>query len=229
MYVALGWLRVWRFETPFHAPNKWITFIYMFPHYSNQTPDVFLFDYKGVTVILIPFACSHIIAMCSEVVLARCISKLISLYPLITAIIHHFEGLFGSNIMTSSQLISLYPLLVDNQIVCHLSFETSKEGHILSLFHGLNKWIKSIYNGWKHMKIIFVHCGWRKKYRIDPCSYEHYWTSSNCEDRFYIRFFNRSAHKWISYVYSHYSPLRRFIWIQHSDQLPVNLSLFIYS
>ena len=116
-------------------------------------------DYKSVAVILIPFACSHIIAMCSQVVSARCISKLISLYPLITAIIHHFEGLFGSNIMTSSQLISLYPMLVDNQIVCHLSFETSKEGHVLSLFHGLNKWIKSIYNGWKHMKIIFVHCG----------------------------------------------------------------------
>ena len=22
MHVALGWLRVWRFETTFHAPNK---------------------------------------------------------------------------------------------------------------------------------------------------------------------------------------------------------------
>ena len=57
-------------------------------------------------------------------------------FHMFIAIIHHFEGLFGSNIVTSSKLISLYPLLVDNQIVFHLSFETSKEGHILSLFHG---------------------------------------------------------------------------------------------
>ena len=36
----------------------------------------------------------------------------------------------------------------------------------------------------------------------------------NCDDRFYIRFFNRSTHIWFSYGYSHYSPLWRFIWIQ---------------
>ena len=40
-------------------------------------------DYKGVVVILNPFACSHIIAMFSQVVSVRCISRLISLYPLI--------------------------------------------------------------------------------------------------------------------------------------------------
>ena len=37
----------------------------------------------------------------------------------------------------------------------------------------------------------------------------------NCDDRFYIRFFNRSTHIWFSYTYSHYSPVWRFIWIQH--------------
>ena len=36
-----------------------------------------------------------------------------------------------------------------------------------------------------------------------------------------LRFFNRSAHIWFSYVHSLYSPLRRFIWIQHNDRLPV--------
>ena len=39
----------------------------------------------------------------------------------------------------------------------------------------------------------------------------------------YIHFFNCSAHIWLSYIYSHYSPLGRFIWIQHNDQLPVGL------
>ena len=31
--------------------------------------------------------------------------------------------------------------------------------------------------GCKDMKIIYVQCGWRNEYRIDPRSYEHYWTS----------------------------------------------------
>ena len=39
----------------------------------------------------------------------------------------------------------------------------------------------------------------------------------------YIHFFNCSAQIWFSYIYSHYSPLGRFIWIQHNDQLPVGL------
>ena len=47
--------------------------------------------------------------------------------------------------------------------------------------------------------------------------------SSSCEDCFYIHVFNISAHIWFSYIYSHYSPLQRFIWIQHNDQLPVGL------
>ena len=85
------------------------------------------------------------------------------------------------------------------------------------------------------MKIIHVHFGWRNEYRSNPCSYEHYWTLKyrpeffsvvfiaariNC---FYIHVFNISAHIWFSYIYSHYSPLQRFIWIQHNDQLPVGL------
>ena len=45
----------------------------------------------------------------------------------------------------------------------------------------------------------------------------------SCEDCFYIHVFNISAHIWFSYIYSHYSPLQRFIWIQHNDQLPVGL------
>ena len=55
--------------------------------------------------------------------------------------------------------------------------------------------------------------------------YFNYWFSSvhNNEDRFYIRCFNRSAHIWFSYIYSHYSLLGRFVWIQHDDQLPVGL------
>ena len=32
-------------------------------------------------------------------------------------------------------------------------------------------------NDCKYMKIIYVHCGWINGYRIDPCSYEYYWTS----------------------------------------------------
>ena len=31
------------------------------------------------------------------------------------------------------------------------------------------------------------------------------------------------AHTWLSYISSYYSPLGRFIWIQHRDQLPVGL------
>ena len=69
------------------------------------------------------------------------------------------------------------------------------------------------------------------EYRSDPRSYAHYWTSSwieffelawirliffspyfnywcnsvhNCEDGFYIRFFNCSAQIWFLYIYSHY-------------------------
>ena len=69
------------------------------------------------------------------------------------------------------------------------------------------------------------------EYRSDPRSYAHYWTSSwieffelawirliffrpyfnywcssvhNCEDGFYIRFFNFSAQIWFLYIYSHY-------------------------
>ena len=45
----------------------------------------------------------------------------------------------------------------------------------------------------------------------------------SCEDCFYIHVFNISAHIWFSYIYSHYSPLQRVIWIQHNDQLPVGL------
>ena len=30
----------------------------------------------------------------------------------------------------------------------------------------------------KYMKIIYVPCSWRNKYRSNPCSYENYWTSS---------------------------------------------------
>ena len=30
----------------------------------------------------------------------------------------------------------------------------------------------------KYMKIIYVHCGWRKEYGSDPRSYEHYLSSS---------------------------------------------------
>ena len=32
-----------------------------------------------------------------------------------------------------------------------------------------------------------------------------------------------TVHTWFSYVYSHYSPFQSFIWIQHDDQLPVDL------
>ena len=41
--------------------------------------------------------------------------------------------------------------------------------------------------------------------------------------RFYIGCFDRSAHVWFSYTYSHYSPFSRFIWIQHNEKLPVGL------
>ena len=34
-------------------------------------------------------------------------------------------------------------------------------------------WIMAV-NIWKSCE----HCGWKNKYRIDPHSYEHYWTSS---------------------------------------------------
>ena len=39
----------------------------------------------------------------------------------------------------------------------------------------------------------------------------------------YISFLHCSAHIWFSYISCHYSPLGRFIWIQHYDQLPVGL------
>ena len=34
-------------------------------------------------------------------------------------------------------------------------------------------WIMAV-----NMKIIYMHCSWKAEYRIDPRSYEHYWTSS---------------------------------------------------
>ena len=40
------------------------------------------------------------------------------------------------------------------------------------------------------------------------------------ESCFHICFFNRTAHIWISYIYSHYTPLGGFIWNQHNEQLP---------
>ena len=35
-----------------------------------------------------------------------------------------------------------------------------------------------MFDDWKYLKIIYVHCGAVKKWDIsDPRSYEHYWTS----------------------------------------------------
>ena len=51
--------------------------------FKSNTGGCLSADYKDVVVILNPFACSHIIAMFSQVVSVRCISWLISLYPLI--------------------------------------------------------------------------------------------------------------------------------------------------
>ena len=56
------------------------------------------------------------------------------------------------------------------------------------------------------MKIKYVQCGWRNEYRTDPRSYEHCWTSS-----------------WsITYSAIIYHFEGSF-WIQHNDQLPVDL------
>ena len=63
-------------------------------------------DYKGVAVILNPFPRSHIIAMFSQVVSVRCISRLISLYPLLVD--NQISGSLDHqcNITTRSSLIS---------------------------------------------------------------------------------------------------------------------------
>ena len=85
------------------------------------------------------------------------------------------------------------------------------------------------------------------EYRSDPGSYAHYWTSSwieffelawirliffrpyfnywcnsvhNCEDGFYIRFFNCSAQIWFLYIYSHYT-----IFLSHTFASLVTQSL----
>ena len=85
------------------------------------------------------------------------------------------------------------------------------------------------------------------EYRSDPRSYAHYWTSSwieffelawirliffrpyfnywcssvhNCEDGFYIRFFNCSAQIWFLYIYSHYT-----IFLSHTFASLVTQSL----
>ena len=85
------------------------------------------------------------------------------------------------------------------------------------------------------------------EYRSDPRSYAHYWTSSwieffelawirliffrpyfnywcssvhNCEDGFYIRFFNCSAQIWFLYIYSHYK-----IFLSHTFTSLVSQSL----
>ena len=85
------------------------------------------------------------------------------------------------------------------------------------------------------------------EYRSDPRSYAHYWTSSwieffelawirliffrpyfnywcssvhNCEDGFYIRFFNCSAQIWFLYIYSHYK-----IFLSHTFASLVTQSL----
>ena len=96
------------------------------------------------------------------------------------------------------------------------------------------------------MKIRYVHCGWRNEYRSDPCSYEHYWTSSWNKAWKQFRAV-RDLNPWplryrcsalptelysflqpqctymLSYIYNDYSPLGGFIWNQHNDQLPVGL------
>ena len=96
------------------------------------------------------------------------------------------------------------------------------------------------------MKIRYVHCGWRNEYRSDPCSYEHYWTSSWNKAWKQFRAV-RDLNSWplryrcsalptelysflqpqctymLSYIYNDYSPLGGFIWNQHNDQLPVGL------
>ena len=46
-------------------------------------------------------------------------------FHMFIAIIRHFEGLFGSNIVTSSQLISLYSFTVNNQISVSLDRQRS--------------------------------------------------------------------------------------------------------
>ena len=85
------------------------------------------------------------------------------------------------------------------------------------------------------------------EYRSDPRSYAHYWTSiwieffelawirliffspyfnywcssvHNCEDGFYIRFFNCSAQIWFLYIYSHYT-----IFLSHTFASLVSQSL----
>ena len=85
------------------------------------------------------------------------------------------------------------------------------------------------------------------EYRSDPRSYAHYWTSSwieffelawirliffrpyfnywcssvhNCEDGFYICFFNCSAQIWFLYIYSHYT-----IFLSHTFASLVTQSL----
>ena len=54
------------------------------------------------------------------------------------------------------------------------------------------------------MKIMYVPCGEDTNIR-DPCSYEHYWTSS----------WNRAWKNWVQ--------IKWFIWAQHNDQFPVGL------
>ena len=66
-------------------------------------------------------------------------------------------------------------------------------------------------NACEYLKIIYVHCGWRNKNRIDPRSYEHYWTSSWFEPRTSAIPVQRSTN-WAN-----------IIWIKHNDQLPAGL------
>ena len=92
-------------------------------------------------------------------------------------------------------------------------------------------------SGCEYMKVIYLNCGWRRRYESDLSSNEHYLSSSEKKARKKFRPV-RDLNPWpLRYrcsasavqIYDFriltavYSLLHGFIWNQHSDRLPVRL------
>ena len=80
------------------------------------------------------------------------------------------------------------------------------------------------WKGWQHLRIVAKCCshGFKSRTSLNFFSGLISTTSSAVFITARINSIfvsSTTVHTWFSYVYSHYSPLRRFIWIQHKDQL----------
>ena len=83
-------------------------------------------------------------------------------------------------------------------------------------------WTSSWNETWKKFRPLRTHDLCDTGAALYQLSQQANWELVIMLDRLYS-FLHHSAHVWFSYIYNHYSPLGRFIWIQHNNRLPVGL------